>query len=76
MPEDADQLTCEEFQRHLCELLASDQPIEEHPHYKKCILCRCLVRNFEEMIDSTLGKHFVTEDGPESARTDDWPEST
>jgi hypothetical protein len=76
MPEGASQITCEEFQRRLCELLASGEPIEEHAHYKACMLCRCLVRNFEEMIENTLGKRLGTDGGPESTRTDDWPEST
>jgi hypothetical protein len=67
MPEDASQLTCDEFQSRLCELLASDEPIEEHPHYKSCMICRCLVRNFEEMIENTLGKRTTS---------DNWPEST
>jgi hypothetical protein len=75
MSEDASQRTCEEFQRRLCELLASDEPIEEHPHYKTCMICRCLVRNFEEMIENTLGKSVSTDDG-QSTRTDDWPEAT
>jgi hypothetical protein len=76
MSEDASQLTCEDFQRRLCELLASDEPIEEHPHYKTCMLCRCLVRNFEEMIENTLGERLGSDGGPESTRIDDWPEST
>ena len=76
MSKDPSQFTCEEFQRRLCELLASDQPIEEHPHYKTCIVCRCLVRNFEEMIENTLGERLGTDDGPESTPSDNWPEST
>lgn len=67
MSEDAGQLTCDEFQRRLCEFLASEEPIEEHPHYKKCSICRHLVRNFEEMFEKTLGQRTPI---------DDWPEST
>jgi hypothetical protein len=67
MPEGTGQITCEEFQRHLSQLLGSDDPIEEHPHYRKCMICRALVRNFEKMIENTLG---------ECLGTDDWPEST
>jgi hypothetical protein len=76
MSEDASQLTCEEFQRRLCELLASDELIEEHPHHKTCKTCRCLVRSFEEMIENTLCERFADYDGPESTRIDDWPEAT
>ncbi len=76
MPEDVSQLTCDQFQRRLCELLASDQPIEEHPHYKACILCRYLVRGFEEMIERTLGEQLDPKDGQEPKRKDDWPEAT
>ncbi|MGA8085747.1 MAG: hypothetical protein WCA10_00475 [Terracidiphilus sp.] len=76
MPEDANQLTCLEFQRHLCALLASDESIEEHPHYKTCLICRHVVRSFEEMIDNTLGEHIGAGEGPDSARSDDWSEST
>jgi hypothetical protein len=76
MPEDASQITCEEFQSRLCELLASDEPIEEHPHYKTCVICRYLVRNFEKMIENTLGERLGSDGGPESTRIDDWPEST
>jgi len=75
MPE-ANRLTCEEFQRRLCELLASDEPIEEHSHYQTCMICRHLVRNFEAMIESTLGEHFGSSDGSEPTPTDDWPEAT
>jgi hypothetical protein len=73
---DSKRLTCEEFQRRLCELLASDQPIEEDPHYKTCMICRYLVRNFEAMIESTLGEHLDSDHGPEPTRTDNWPEAT
>jgi hypothetical protein len=76
MSEDASQPTCTEFQSQLCKLLASDEPIEEHPHYKNCALCRHLVRSFEEMIDNTLSEQIGTDDGPKSKRADDWPEST
>jgi hypothetical protein len=76
MPEGATQLTCDEFQRRLCQLLASDEPIEDNPHYKTCMLCRCLVRNFEEMVESTLSEQLGTDDGPEPTHLDDWPEST
>lgn len=69
MAEDVSQHSCEEFQRNICELLASDEPIEEHPHYKTCMICRCLVRKFEGMIENTLGKRVGT-------RSDNWPEST
>jgi hypothetical protein len=51
MPEDANQLSCTEFQSRLCELLASDEPIEEHPHYKSCTLCAILVRSFGERLE-------------------------
>lgn len=67
MSEDASQLTCDEFQRRLSELLASDEPIEEHPHYKTCVICRHLVRKFDEMIDNTVG---------DRKRSDNWLEST
>ena len=67
MQEDASQLICDDFQRRLCELLASDEPIEEHPHYKTCVICRCLVRNFEETIENTPGKRTMC---------DNWREST
>ncbi len=76
MPEDSAQLTCAEFQSRLCELLASDKPIEEHPHYKSCVLCRSLVRSFDEMIEDTLGEHFGPHKGPGSSGADDWSEST
>jgi hypothetical protein len=75
MPEDASQITCEEFQGRLCELLASDEPIEDHPHSKTCVTCRYLVRNFEKMIENTLSERLGSDCGPESTRIDDWPES-
>jgi hypothetical protein len=76
MSEEASQFTCEDFQRRLSELLASDEPIEEHPHYKACMLCRYLVRSFTEMIENTLDERLGSDGGPESTRIDDWPEST
>jgi len=76
MSEDASQIACEKFQRRLYELIASDEPIEEHPHYKACMICRCLVRSFEEMIEETLSKHIAADDKLDSPRSDDWPECT
>ncbi len=76
MPEGLVELTCTEFQSRRCELLASDEPIEEHPHYKSCLLCRYLVRRFEEMIEDTLDERFGPRHEPESSRNDDWSEST
>lgn len=76
MPEDASHITCDEFQQRICEFLASDQPIEEHLHYKSCSICRSLVSNFERMIDNTLGKHVDDAHQAGFKRSDDWPEST
>ena len=75
MPEDASHFTREEFQSRLCELLASDEPIEEHLRSKTCLICRYPVRNFEKMIENTLSERLGSDCGPESTRIDDWPES-
>jgi hypothetical protein len=72
MPEDARQLTCEEFQRNLCRLLAADEPIEEHQHYKACVVCRSLVRSFEKMIENTRDDPSASD----NRQSDDWSEST
>jgi hypothetical protein len=64
MPDDA-RMTCAEFQSLLPTLLISDEPIDNHPHYKTCLICRDLIRNHAEMIDKAFPAH-----------TDDWSEST
>jgi len=64
MSEDAS-MTCAEFQSLLPALLASDELIDNHPHYKTCLICRDLIRNYEKMIDKAFPAHC-----------DDWSEST
>lgn len=75
MPEHASHLTCEEFQQRICELLAADGPIDEHPHYRSCPVCRSLVSNLERMIANTLSEEAGYDD-PGFPRADSWPEST
>ncbi len=45
--------------------MLADELIDSHPHYKTCLICRVLIRNYEKMIDKILPAH-----------RDDWSEST
>lgn len=44
---DAKNMTCEEFQALLPELIGTGQDINRHPHIQSCELCRALLADLE-----------------------------
>jgi hypothetical protein len=52
MTENANNLTCAEFQAQLPELIGSGDRIAEHPHIKSCELCRALLADLETIAEA------------------------
>lgn len=68
MPEDASQLTCEEFQSQISSLsFKSFADFVNHPHIKTCVICRSLLKEIEDLTDAARYRHPLS---------DDWSEST
>jgi hypothetical protein len=64
MLKNARKLTCEEFQRHVADLInsgADPEDVERHPHAKSCAICRQLLREIE-----------VIEEAARSLFPDEW----
>ena len=49
MSEDLRNLTCEEFQNQIAELVGSGAKIENHPHLKVCAICSQLLNDLTTM---------------------------
>jgi len=52
MTQNGKQMSCEEFQAQLPELIGSGMNISEHPHMKECELCRALVAELETIAEA------------------------
>jgi hypothetical protein len=52
MTENANNLTCAEFQAQLPELIGSGAQISEHPHVQSCELCRALLADLETIAEA------------------------
>ena len=52
MTEDANKLTCAEFQAQLPDLIGSGDQIAEHPHFGTCELCRALLADLETIAEA------------------------
>lgn len=48
----ANNLTCAEFQAQLPELIGSGEEITEHPHLQDCELCRALLADLETIAEA------------------------
>lgn len=46
-PNDPNNMTCQEFQALLPELIGTGQDISRHPHIQSCELCRALLADLE-----------------------------
>lgn len=64
MPHDPKDMTCEEFQAHLPELIASGEDLSEHPHLKDCALCSALLADLES-IAAAARQLLPVEDPPD-----------
>ena len=47
-----EKMTCEEFQSHLPELIASGVDVSAHPHMQDCELCRSLLADLEAIAEA------------------------
>ena len=71
MPQYAKQLTCEEFQCRLAELVPSGADIEDfydHPHAKTCATCYQFIRELQTISEAARDMRYYG--------SDNWPEST
>jgi hypothetical protein len=64
MKEDANNLTCAEFQAQLPELIGSGEQIAEHPHLQNCELCRALLADLETIAEAAR-QLFPIEEPPD-----------
>jgi hypothetical protein len=47
MSQDANKMTCEEFQSQLDDLINTCEDVEDQPHVKACVTCRKIVQDLE-----------------------------
>ena len=47
-----EKMTCEEFQSHLPDLIATGEDISQHPHILECELCRSLLADLQAIADA------------------------
>jgi len=52
MTQNGRQMTCEEFQAQLPELISSGINISDHPHMQQCELCRALLAELETIAEA------------------------
>jgi hypothetical protein len=64
MNENAQKLTCAEFQDQLPELIGSGDQISEHPHIQSCALCSALLTDLETIAEAAR-QLFPIEDPPD-----------
>jgi hypothetical protein len=52
MMSDARNLTCQEFQEQLPELIGAGVELQDHPHYQSCAVCRALMADLESIAEA------------------------
>jgi hypothetical protein len=52
MTENPRDMTCEEFQAHMPELIGSGEDASSHPHVQNCELCRALLQDLQTIADA------------------------
>lgn len=62
--EDAKNMTCEEFQNQMAELIGSGADASAHPHVQNCDLCRAFLADLEA-IAAAARELFPVVDPPE-----------
>ena len=72
MAQEPTELSCEEFQTQLPDLISSGVDVADHTHAKTCQICAGLIRDLDRIAKNAGRFQFgVDEDG-----ADDWSEST
>jgi len=64
MTQDRYNMTCEEFQAQMPELIGSGQDAGSHPHVLNCALCRALLSDLETIAEAAR-QLFPVEDPPD-----------
>lgn len=64
MIEDPKNMSCEEFQSRMPELIASGEDASAHPHVQSCALCRALLNDLETIAEAAR-QLFPVEDPPD-----------
>jgi predicted anti-sigma-YlaC factor YlaD len=64
MIDDPKNMTCEEFQAHMPELIGSGADASVHPHVQNCALCRALLADLETIAEAAR-QLFPVEDPPD-----------
>jgi predicted anti-sigma-YlaC factor YlaD len=65
MIHDPRNMTCEEFQSYMPELIGSGEDASAHPHLQNCALCRALLSDLETIAEAAR-QLFPVEDPPDS----------
>jgi predicted anti-sigma-YlaC factor YlaD len=52
MTEDRNNRTCQEFQEHLADLIASGENVSNNPHLQTCANCRALLADLETIAEA------------------------
>ena len=63
--QDSKNMTCEEFQAQMAELIGSGEDVALHPHVQSCTLCRALLNELE-IIAEAARQLFPVEDPPDT----------
>jgi hypothetical protein len=63
--QDSKNMTCEEFQSQMAELIGSGEDVGLHPHVQSCTLCRALLNELE-IIAEAARQLFPVEDPPDT----------
>ncbi len=58
-------MTCEEFQAQMAELIGSGEDVSIHPHVLGCTLCRALLTELETIAEAAR-QLFPVEDPPDT----------
>jgi hypothetical protein len=61
-----EKMTCEEFQSHLPDLIATGEDISQHPHILECELCRSLLADLEAIAEAARQLLAPVEDPPDT----------
>lgn len=64
MIDDPKNMTCEEFQAQMPELIGSGADASSHPHVQNCDLCRALLADLETIAEAAR-QLFPVEDPPD-----------
>jgi hypothetical protein len=64
MIEDTKDVTCEEFQSYMPELIGSGKDASAHPHVQNCALCHALLQDLETIAEAAR-QLFPVEDPPD-----------